>query len=101
MSGIINRGPVYSLYVGSRDGNAFSDGDRLEVTDLVSTIFESFTVLDADGFYQGRSVATLVIKIATDNDEIITELARQLGRKLNQQFIGVEASGKYQSISTG
>jgi hypothetical protein len=100
MTKIIDRGPVHSLYVGSRDGGAFTNEDRQAAIDTAVASFDSFTVFDASGIYQGRSVATLVIKIATVDGATVEELARRLGRLLGQQFIGLETAGQYQSIFT-
>ncbi len=101
MTKTIDRGPVHSLYVGSRDGGAFTSEDRQAAIDTAVASFDSFTVFDASGIYQGRDVATLVIKIATDDGSMIEELARNLGCLLNQQAIGLETAGRYQSILTG
>jgi hypothetical protein len=90
---------VHSLYVGSRDGNAFPDADRRAVTDAVSTSFDCFTVVDADGYFKGRSVATLIIKIATEDAASVEMLGRDLGRLLDQQAVGLETAGYYKSIS--
>ena len=101
MANVIDRGPVHSLYVGCRDGGAFPNNDRQSVIDAVATSFDSFTVIDASGIFQGRDVATLVIKIATDDGATIEELARSLGHLLNQRAIGLETAGLYQSILMG
>lgn len=92
---------VYSLYVGSRDGTAFPEADRGAVTDTVSAAFDCFTVIDADGYFQGRSVATLIIKIATDDSASIVALGHELGQLLQQQAVGLEANGTYRSITVG
>jgi len=89
---------VHSLYVGSRDGNVFPDADRRAVTDAVSSSFDCFTVIDADGYFEGRSVATMVIKIATDEIASVEELGLRLGRHLDQQAVGLETAGHYHSI---
>jgi hypothetical protein len=99
MINIIGHHPVYSLYVGSRDGNAFPDVDRRAVTDTVSASFDCFTVVDADGYFKGRSVATLIIKIATENSASVEALCHELGQLLDQQAIGMETNGNYMSIS--
>ena len=93
--------PIYSLYVGSRDGNPFPDADRQAVIAAVAASFGCFTVFDANGFFQGRSVATLVIKIASNDRATVEVLGRSLGRLLDQQKVGWETAGRYQSISTG
>ena len=99
MINIIDHLPVYSLYVGSRDGNVLPDVDRRAVTDTVSASFDCFTVVDADGYFKGRSVATLVIKIATEDSVSVEALGHKLGRLLDQQAIGMETDGTYKSIS--
>ena len=91
--------PVHSLYVGSRDGHAFTDADRIAVTDAVSSSFDCFTVVDASGYFQGRSVATLIIKIGIEDSSAIEALGLELGQLLDQEAIGLEADGTYRSIS--
>ena len=91
--------PVHSLYVGSRDGHTFPDDDRLAVTDAVSSSFDCFTVVDASGYFQGRSVATLIIKIGTEDSSAIEALGHELGQLLDQEAIGLEADGTYRTIS--
>jgi hypothetical protein len=93
--------PVHSLYVGSRDGHTFPDDDRLAVTDAVSSSFDCFTVVDASGYFQGRSVATLIIKIGTEDSSAIEILGHELGQLLDQEAIGLEAAGTYRSITMG
>jgi hypothetical protein len=90
--------PVCTLYVGSRDGKAFPASDRKEVLDATSSAFDSFTVMDAEGYYRGKRVATLVIKIAIDNQPAVEVLARQLGVQLEQQSVGVETGGYFRSL---
>ena len=91
--------PVHSLYVGSRDGRAFPDADRLAVTDAVSSSFDCFTVVDASGYFQGSSVATLIIKIGTEDSVAIEALGLELGQLLDQKAVGLETAGTYRSIS--
>ncbi len=91
--------PVHSLYVGSRDGNAFPDAVRQAVIEATSSVFDCFTVMDADGYFQGRSVASLVIKVATEKGALVEELGRRLGDILGQEAVGLETGGRYKSIS--
>ena len=90
--------PVHSLYVGSRDGKAFFNADRQVVIDATTASFNSFTVVDADGYFKGRSVATLVIKIATDDGASAETLGRELASLLKQEAVGLETAGTYRSI---
>jgi hypothetical protein len=101
MYNICDLSPVHSLYVGSRDGSTFSEADRRAVIDASTASFDCFTVIDADGYFRGRSVATLVIKIATDDEASVEELARCLGQILEQEAVGMETAGLYRTISSG
>ena len=91
--------PVHSLFVGSRDGEAFPDADRQAVIEATTAAFSSFTVMDANGYFQGRSVATMVIKLGTGDTGAVISLARRLGTLLAQQFIGHETGGRFHSIT--
>jgi hypothetical protein len=92
---------IHSLYVGSRDGRTFTEADRQFVTDTVAASFDCFTVVDADGYFKGRSIATLVIKIATNDAILVEDLAQNLGVLLEQKAVGLEAAGRYRSITMG
>jgi hypothetical protein len=89
---------VCTIYVGNRDGNAFPASDRKEVLEAIASAFDNFTVMDAEGYYRGKRVATLVIKIATDDQPAVTALARQLGFQLEQQSVGVETGGHFRTL---
>ncbi len=91
--------PVHSLFVGSRDGGAFPDADRLAVIEATAASFDGFTVMDADGYFQGRSVATMIIKLGTENTETVISLAQRLGTLLAQQSVGHETGGRFRSYA--
>ena len=67
--------------------------------DAASASFDCFTVVDADGYFKGRSVATMIIKIGTDDTASVEMLGRELGQLLDQEAIGLETAGTYRSIS--
>ena len=69
--------------------------------DAVSVSFDCFTVIDADGYFKGCSVATLIIKIGTEDRASVEALGNELGRFLDQEAIGLETTGYYKSISMG
>jgi hypothetical protein len=99
MNSLFDINPVHTLYVGSRDGLLFPDADRQVVIETTAAAFDCFTVFDADGFYKGRSVATLVIKIATTDEAAVEMLGYGLGLLLEQDAVGLETAGYYKSIS--
>ena len=90
---------VHSLFVGSRDGRAFPDADRQAVIKATTAAFSCFTVIDTDGYFQGRSVATMVIKLGTEDMEAVISLARRLGSLLAQRSVGHETGGRFYSIT--
>ena len=87
------------MYVGSSDGRAFPDVDRQAVTEAASACFDCFTVIDADGYFKGCSVATLIIKIGTEDSASIEALGHELSQLLDQEAIGLETAGTYRPIS--
>ena len=91
--------PVHSLFVGSRDGRTFPDADRQAVIKATTAAFSCFTVIDADGYFQGRSVATMVIKLGTEDTEAVIKLVRRLGALLAQRSVGHETGGRFYSIT--
>ena len=101
MNNVSDLCPVHSLYVGSRNGSTFTEADRQIVNDTAAASFDYFTVVDADGYFKGRSVATLVIKIATEDEASVEALGRNLGLLLEQEAVGLETAGYYKSISLG
>ena len=90
---------VHTLYIGSPDGNSFGSADRTAVVEMLSSCFAGFTINEAEGFFEGRPVATLIVSIATGDSPAVEEVARSIGRKLGQRKIGLELKGLYQSIS--
>jgi hypothetical protein len=94
----VNGLPVHSLFVGSRDGKAFPDADRQAIIEATTAVFSCFTVMDAAGYFQGRSVATIVIKLGTDDTDAVISLARRLGILLAQKSVGHETGGRFHSI---
>jgi len=91
---------VHTLYVGSPDGDPFKNAARTAVLETASSWFAGFTISDAEGFFESRPVATLIIRIATADTPAVEEMARSIGRKLGQREIGHEVKGLYQSIPT-
>jgi hypothetical protein len=70
------------------------------VTDTVSALFDCLTIVDANGYFKSRSVATLIIKIGTDDTASVVTLGLGLGRLLDQEAINLETAGTYRSISS-
>ena len=90
--------PVYSLFVGSKNGDAWRSSERDAVFAEASRLFDSFTMTEATGSFRGRCVPTLVIRLGTNEEQTVHELARILGRLTGQEEIGLEWMGRFHSI---
>ena len=90
--------PVHGLFIGSRNGDAWSPEKRDAVFTETSRLFKSFTIMDAMGCYMGRPVPTLMIRVGSNDVHRIRELAHVLGRLTKQKEVGLETMGRFQSI---
>ena len=69
------------------------------MTDTVSASFDCFTVIDAEGHFKGRAVATMIIKIGTEDSVSFEALGHEFGQLLDQEAVGLETAGTYMPIS--
>ena len=90
--------PVHGLFIGSRNGDAWSPEKRDAVFTETSRLLKSFTIMDAMGCYMGRPVPTLMIRVGSNDVHRIRELAHVLGRLTKQKEVGLETMGRFQSI---
>ena len=90
--------PVHSLFIGSRNGDAWSPEERDAVFTETSRLFKSFTIMDAMGCYMGRPVPTLMIRVGSNDVQRVRELAHVLGRLTKQKEVGLETMGRFHSI---
>lgn len=93
-----NYTPLYSLYVGSREGLPFSEADLDAVFKMIAEMFPSFTVLTAEGFYLGKRLPTRVIQIATSDVQRVEEICQIIGKRLEQKWVGLSVGDAYSSI---
>ena len=90
--------PVHGLFIGSRNGDAWSPEKRDAVFTQTSRLFNSFTIMDAMGCYMGRPVPTLMVSVGSNDVRRIRYLAHVLGRLTKQKEVGLETMGRFQSI---
>jgi len=82
---------LFKLYVGSLDSKSAED----TVTEVVGNLFESFTLLKGEGFFQGTREPVYFVRIATDDVEKILAVASEIRDRLKQDEVGVEYDGVY------
>ena len=90
--------PMHTIYLGSRHGGPFLLQDRDRVKEIVAKDFLSFTVLDGEGFFAGKFVRTLVIKIASDDIDKVRGIVNKVGRGTGQKVVGWEIGGSYKDV---
>jgi len=82
---------LFKLYVGSLDSKSAED----TVTEVVGNLFESFTLLKGEGFFQGKREPVYFVRIATDDVEKVLAAASEIRDRLQQDEVGVEYGGVY------
>ena len=90
--------PVHGLFIGSRNGDAWSPEERDAVFTETSRLFNSFTIIDALSCYMGRPFPTQMVRAGSGDMHRIRELAHVLGRLTKQKEVGLETMGRFQSI---
>ena len=89
---------LHTLYFCNRDSADWTAADRAEVYGLITTHFPGFTAFQAEGFFEGRCIPTLVVAIGSDDTDLVTKLAEKLRQHLNQQAVGLTIDGSYRRI---
>ena len=82
-------GPMYSIILGSPASHQISEEYRQQAIQIFSSVFESFTVSKAEGFFRGQSEDSLVFQVATPQPEKIHQLAAKLAAAFIQEGIGI------------
>lgn len=90
---------LFTLFVGSSPGCEEHDPDDHDrILKLVWERFPGFTIQRAEGFFEGKQEATLLIHISTREPEKVLGLAQELCRSLCQTGIGISHNGIYQRV---
>ena len=82
-------GPVYSIILGSPITGQISDEYRQQAVQLCATVFASFTVTRAEGYFRGQREDSLVFQVATREPEKVKGLAAQLAAFFVQDGVGI------------
>jgi len=82
---------LFTLYVGCADAKAAKG----IVSQVVGSFFESFTLLEGEGFFRGMREPVQLVRIATDDVEKVLAAASEIRARLNQDGVGVEYGGAY------
>ncbi len=94
----VTAAPLYTLYVGNRDFLPFSAAEETGIIAIVGQRFPSFTILPGRGFFEGRELPTLLIQIASHQRDAVLATCNDLGRALDQRWIGLSETGIYTSV---
>lgn len=93
--------PVCRIYLCNRARGPWTEDLQEEVFAVVGAQFPSFTVQEAIGFFEGKSMPTLVIIIASSDLDPVFRVAEQLRTLMDQRGVGVEHGGLYVRLVEG
>lgn len=82
-------GPLCSIYVGSGPSGVITADERNLIVGLCREDFDSFTFSNAAGFFRGEEEQSLLIQVATRNQEAVRHLALKIARAHNQVSVGI------------
>ena len=82
-------GPLYSIILGSPASGRISDDYRQQAVQLCASIFASFTVTRAEGYFRGQREDSLVFQVATREPDKVKGLAAQLAAVFDQDGVGI------------
>lgn len=90
---------LFSIYLGSRSpATILSREERDDIFSRIAEVFPSFTVLEASGHFRHDDEQTLVIQVASENPELVLQLAHELRCYMEQEGVGVLCNGIYQRV---
>ena len=81
---------LFTLFIGTNRTDA-----KAVVINIVSSWFESYTLLAAEGCFRGATEPAWLVKLATDDADKVIETAAQIREALNQDGVGIEYGGRY------
>lgn len=79
---------LFQLYVGS--DNETGQIDRAAIERAAGQKFPGFTLIDALGYWQGKSEKSLIVQIETLDRKAVIALALELKKDLRQEAIGLQ-----------
>ena len=85
---------MLTLFVGTRQ-----EGAKEKVFTMVREQFESYTIIEGQGYYQGRGEPVWEVKIATADPIAVLNLAGRIREELHQESVGIEHAGHYHRLT--
>lgn len=74
---------LYKIYIENKN--------RSELVRCICQYFDNFTMLQAIGYWQGRSEHSIIIEIVTNKESEVYDLAWDIGKLLKQDSVLVVA----------
>lgn len=82
-------GPMFSIILGSSHSGRMSNESCQQAIDLCASVFESFTVSRANGYFKGKLEESLQFQVATLVPQKVIHLAAQLANAFSQEGVGL------------
>jgi hypothetical protein len=81
---------VFTLYIGTSQ-----PGAKETLLDILRKRFESFTVISGEGYFHGTAEPMWFVRLATDEQQKILEIAEEIRSTLQQDGVGIEYRSRY------
>lgn len=93
---------VFNLYIGSVPRSPLSPPVTLEwLNEILSPLFPSFTISEANGVFRGMTEHTFVVKVTPLDITAFHQNVDSIRQRLDQDGIGVEHGTGYHRIAEG
>lgn len=90
--------PVHRIYVALPVVGGIRASARDAIISELQARFPSFTIIEGAGYHEGKTEATLVITIATEDAAAVVRAAKILCHKAQQSSVGLECAGQYSRL---
>ncbi len=87
---------LYTLYLGLEA--ELDETLRHEIANVVSKYTDSFTIIEATGYFQNNSEYTQLIQIGAENRKVAYECAEALRSHFDQLGVGIVETGQYKRV---
>ncbi|MGB0659404.1 MAG: HD domain-containing protein [Mangrovicoccus sp.] len=87
--------PVHKVYLPNTDCRELGRPDVERLARLAATCFPSVTIETGDAIFDGQLRQILVARMRTDDRDSVVAFAQRLCLEFEQDFVGIEVSGRY------
>lgn len=88
---------LYRIYIGSNNVSHILEVEK--AVQVISQMFEGFTIMQGQGYWKGKSEDSLIAEIEEQQESKVVDLCKKLAGVLRQEAVGLAKIGEMQFIS--